>query len=147
MTKEKNSLLTYTIASALGVALLCGGAQVAEAQGYGDGTIPYESVIIHPNSYDYGRIETHQLVGRIDGEVDPTMLTISEPVNYSDLDLSRPSDRRELRLRVHDTAVNLCGQLAAHDINAAGDEDSNRECIRQAIRTAMTDLPNLGPEG
>lgn len=102
---------------------------------------------VHPNPHDYGRIESHQLVGRVGGEVDPTMLTITEPVSYSDLDLSRASDVNELRPRVRDTAIDLCSQLAARDNNMGDDEDSDRECVSRAIQSAMAQLPNRGPIG
>jgi UrcA family protein len=146
MMKNRKSFLAHTMAralgaGALGVALLCGGVQVARAQ---DAS---ESVIVHPESRDYGRIESHRLVGRFDGEVDPTVLTISEPVTYSDLDLSRDSDVNELRLRVRDTAINICSQLAARDINIGDDEVANRECVSRAIETAMAELPNGVPYG
>jgi UrcA family protein len=141
MMKNRKSFLAHTVAGALGVALLCGGVQVARAQ---DAS---ESVIVHPDSRDYGRIESHRLVGRFDGEVDPTVLTISEPVTYSDLDLSLDSDVNELRLRVRDTAINICSQLAARDINTGDDEVANRECVSRAIQTAMAELPNGVPYG
>ena len=141
MMKNRKSLVAHTMAGALGVALLCGGVQVARAQ---DAS---ESVIVHPSPYDYGRIESHQLMGRFGGEVNPTVLTISAPVTYSDLDLSRDSDVNELRLRVRDTAADLCNQLAARDINMGDDKDAYRECVNRATRTAMAELPNGSPEG
>jgi len=139
MIKNRKSFLVHTMAGALGVALLCGGVQAAKAQD------AYESVIVRPSPYDYGRIETHQLLGHFGGEVNPTVLTIAQPVSYSDLDLSRDSDVNELRLRVRDTATDLCNQLAARDIN--NDRDANRECVSRAVRTAMAQLPNGSPEG
>jgi UrcA family protein len=146
MMKKGKSFFAHTMAGAVGALLLCGGA--AAAQDYaGTGTpAPYESVIIHPDANDYGRIESHQLLGHIDGEINPTMMTLSEPVNYSDLDLSRPSGVRALRLRIRDTAMDLCGQLAVRDVGSANDRDANRECVRRAVQTAMADLP-VRPEG
>lgn len=143
--KNRKSFLAHTMAGALGAALLCGGGQAAKAQDYNGS--PYETVIIHPNAHAYGRIESHQLLGQVDGEVNPTVLTISQPVSYSDLDLSRVSDVKELRLRVRDTAINLCSQLATRDANVGDDEDTNRECVGRAIQSAMAQLPDRGPEG
>ncbi len=74
-------------------------------------------MIVHPSSQDYGRIEHRQMLGKVGGEIDPTLLTISKPVSYSDLDLSRDSDVNELRMR--DTASDICGQPAASDIATA----------------------------
>jgi UrcA family protein len=150
MMKKGESFLARTMAGALGVALLC-GVRVARAQDYnsdGDTHVSaYESVIIHPNSDDYGQIELHQLLGHVSGELNPMMLTISEPVNYSDADLWRDSDVNELRLRARDTAINLCSQLAARDINLGDAADTNRECVSQAIQGAIAQLPNRGPKG
>lgn len=47
MMKSRKSLLVHAMAGALAVALLCGGAQFARAQGNngsdGDAFVPYES--------------------------------------------------------------------------------------------------------
>lgn len=144
MMKDMKSSLAHAMAGALGATLLC-GVQVARAQDYNGS--PYESVIVHPNSHDYGQIETHQLLGRVDGEINPRVLTISEPVSYSDLDLSRDSDVTELRLRVRDTASDICSRLAARDINMGEDAGTNRECVNQAIQSAMAQIPNRGAMG
>jgi len=89
-------------------ALLC-TAGVAKAQDYYDrygrvydnGT---ETVIVHP---DYDDIEKRQLLGRVNGEVNPTEYTLSRPVNFSDLDLTSDEDYLELKARVRITAENL----------------------------------------
>ncbi|MFO1248915.1 MAG: UrcA family protein [Alphaproteobacteria bacterium] len=98
---------------------------------------PVESVIVRPD-YDY--VEKRQLLGNINGERNPTAYTISRPVDFSDLDLASAADRQELRLRVHQTARQLCYQLDARFPQLRGDESADRECVRNATRTAMRDI-------
>ena len=131
----------------IGAALLCGPA-AAQSYSY-DG--PYEgaryyderpapaveSVIVRP---DYEYIEKRQLVGNINGEHNPTAFTISRPVEFSDLNLADPTDRRELRARVQDTAEELCYQLDARVAQLRGDRSADRECVRNATRNAMRDV-------
>ena len=131
------------LASALvGSALLC-GAGVAKAQdydGYYDRTYygdQPETVIVHPN-YDW--VEKRQLLGRVDGEVNPVEYSISRPVNFSDLNLSRDADYFELRDRVADTARDLCAELDGRFPELRGDRDADRECVRNATRNAMRDI-------
>ena len=96
-----------------------------------------ESVIVHP---DYDRVEKQQLLGHINGEVNPVELRISRPVDFSDLNLSREADYRELRERVRDTARDLCAELDARFPDLRGDESADRECVRNATRNALRDV-------
>jgi UrcA family protein len=127
-------------------ALLCGAAQ---AQSYSDERPTYyydreagETVIVRPY---YDRVEKRQLVGRINGEINPTEYSLSRPVNFSDLDLSRYLDRLELRDRVRHTAENLCSELEVRVPQLRGDRSAGRECVGAATRNAMRDV--LGPYG
>jgi UrcA family protein len=120
--------------------LLC-AAGAANAQYYSDRPYYYdreagETVIVRP----YDRVEKRQLVGRINGEVNPTAYTLSRPVDFSDLDLSRYLDRLELRDRVRHTAEDLCAELNAQVPQLRGDRSADRECIRTATRNAMRDV-------
>jgi UrcA family protein len=142
MTKNRIALLGSAIR---GAALLC-GTSVAQAQDYDSPTyydyrpVPTtESVIVHPY-YDYDRIEKRQLLGRIDGEVNPTEYSLSRPVVFSDLDLTRDDDYLELRARVRDTAADLCAELDARVPGLRGDASADRECVRTATRNAMRDV-------
>ena len=147
MTKTRIALIGSAMVSA---ALLCG---VAKAQDY-DRTYydrPYsdryyddrasETVIVRP--YDYDRIEKRQLTGRINGEVNPTEYSLSRPVNYSDLDLTRDADYLELKARVRDTAMDLCAELDARVPALRGDSSADRECVRTATRNAMREVAEL----
>ena len=146
MRKNRIALLGSAI---IGAALLC-GAGVAQAQDYDSPTyydyrpvpttVPVtETVIVHPY-YDYDRIEKRQLLGRINGEVNPTEYSLSRPVVFSDLDLTRDDDYLELRARVRDTAADLCAELDARVPGLRGDASADRECVRTATRNAMRDV-------
>ena len=149
MTKTRIALLGSAIMSA---ALLCGAAK---AQDYDRYDRSYdrsydapsydnragETIIVRP--YDYDRIEKRQLTGRINGEVNPTEYSLSRPVSYSDLDLTRDADYLELKARVRDTAIDLCAELDARVPGLRGDPSADRECVRTATRNAMREVAEL----
>jgi len=139
----KNRIFLCGVAMA---GLLC-GAGIAQAQYYdrdydpASGERVYdpvagETVIVRPY---YDRVEKRQLVGRINGEVNPTEFRISQPVDFSDLDLSSAAGHQELWLRVHQTARDLCHQLDVQVPQLRGDESADRECVRTSTRNAMRD--------
>ena len=98
---------------------------------------PTETVIVRPD-YDY--VEKRQLIGNYKGERNPTAYTIERPVDFSDLNPADSSDRRELRLRIHETAEQLCDQLDGRFPQLRGDASADRECVRNATRSAMRDV-------
>jgi UrcA family protein len=149
MTKGRIALLGSAMA-----VLLC-GAGMANAQGYYDngGYAPSyqdnynrvyddqvgpasETIIVHPNDV----IDEQQMLGRVDGEVNPQAYTISRQIDFSDLDLRRGDDRAELHDRVSETAANLCAELDERVPGLRGDRDADRECVRDATRRAMEDV-------
>lgn len=112
-----------------------GGAYQREYdRAMGTGT---ESVIVRPDS---GYIEKRQVIGHVNGEINPTEYVLSQPVGFSDLDLSNPADRAELRIRIHETAQDLCAELDARVPGLRGDRSAARECVRNAARDAMRDV-------
>ncbi len=123
-------------------ALLC-TAGLAKAQDYG----PYErehiydngteTVIVHPY---YNDIEKRQVVGRVNGEVNPTEYTLSRPVDFSDLNLVHDEDYLELKSRIRDAAEDMCAQLDARVPQLRGDASADRECVRTATRHALQDV-------
>lgn len=130
-------------AALLGIAVLLCGAGAAQAQYYSDDRPAYyydreagETVIVRPN---YDRVEKRQLVGRINGEVNPTEYSLARPVDFSDLDLTRYLDRLELRDRVRHAARDMCTELEVRVPQLRGDPSADRECVRTAIRNAMRD--------
>jgi UrcA family protein len=141
--KNRNFLLVPAIAGSFAAALLCGGAMAqdysdshagpAPAAGYYDNTRG-ETIIVRP----YNRIEKRQLVGRVNGEIDPVEFSISQPVSFNDLDLTRGGDVEELHARVLDTARGLCAELERQNADLR-DTDGNRECVRTATQNAMND--------
>lgn len=96
-----------------------------------------ESVIVRP---DHDWVEKHTVIGRVNGEINPTQYALSQPVDFSDLDLSNPADRAELRIRVHETAQNLCAELDERVPQLRGDASADRECVRDAARNAMREI-------
>jgi UrcA family protein len=144
MTKSRIALLGAVVTSAM---VLAGATQ---AQDYRDYRAPYdayhdsdvygdrtETVIVRP---DYGFIQKHQVIGRVNGEVNPTAYSLQRPVALADLDLSRPSDRQEMRNRVYETAVNLCYELDDRVPGLREDESAAKECVRTATRNAIRDV-------
>ncbi|HMH65621.1 MAG TPA: UrcA family protein [Rhizomicrobium sp.] len=144
MTKNRIALLGSAL---IGAALLCGPVKAQDyrysSPGYDAPPPGYtlerpadtvEHVVVRPD-YDY--VEKHQLIGHVNGEVNPVEYGISRPVNFSDLNLSREADYRELRERVRDTAEDLCYQLDARFPELRGDRSADRECVRNATRNAM----------
>jgi UrcA family protein len=124
-----------------GAALLC-GAGVAKAQGYGGyydriyrGDQP-ENVTVHPED----RVEKRQVLGNVNGEIDPVEYTISRPVNISDLDPSKDADSSALRDRVAENAADLCAELDERFPALRGDRDADKECVRTATRNAMREI-------
>jgi UrcA family protein len=96
---------------------------------------PSETIIVHPNDV----IEQRQLLGRVDGEINPQEYTISRRIDFSDLNLTRGADRAELHDRIFETASDLCAEMDARIPGLSGDRDADRECVRDATRNAMRD--------
>lgn len=126
-------------AGVLGAALLCltGGAW---AQGY-DPYDPYaygpnETVIIHP---DFGVITHERLRGSGRGSLltPEERVSLSEPVNVSDLDLRYGGDRAELRRRVRQTATRICNRLEFERQAGSVMETTQMDCVADATRNAM----------
>jgi UrcA family protein len=113
----------------MGAALFCGAASAQTY--YGE-----EDVIVRPS---YQPVQKQQLLGRINGEVNPTEFSLSREVAFSDLDLSRGADMIELRSRVRHAARELCFELNAQVPELRGYPSEDRECVRKATRNAMLD--------
>ena len=147
MTRCRIALLGAGVA-----AVLFGVAQAQEYGPYERAPAPYadrsyddrayddrvapdtETVIVHPYYHD---IEKRQVVGRVSGEVNPTEYTLSRPVSFADLDLTRDSDYLEFKSRVRDAARDMCEELDARVPQLRGDESADRECVRNATRNAV----------
>jgi UrcA family protein len=156
MTKSRIALLGSAV---FGAVLLCGAGAIA--QDYNTSNGPYndsghapgnfdrstddrtgpvsETIIVHPQP-DYDVIEKQQLLGRVDGDINPQAYSVARPVTFADLDLSDPVDRAELRERVRDTAQDLCAELDARVPGLSGSRSADEECVRKATRDAMRDV-------
>ena len=150
MTKNKLTLLGSAFAGLIGAALLGGTATAQDYYSPSVGSVAYEepyydrgeTVIVRPFRGPYNRIERHQLLGRVNGEINPVVLSMSRPVSYSDLDLSRATDYDILRGRILATAHDVCVALAQHDVGLVdSDRQATRDCIRSAARNAMDEIP------
>jgi UrcA family protein len=64
----------------------------------------------------------------------PSKVSMSQPVSYDDLDLRTRTGAHELRLRVADTARNICDRLAD---NYPYREIPGRSCYKEAVSDAM----------
>ena len=129
----------FLIGSAM-AALLC-GAGVANAQSTYDRSYDdpayqaapagpaSETVIVHPNDI----IEQRQLMGHINGEVNPQAYTISRNIDLSDLNLANRQDRDALHERVFQTASDLCAELDARVPGLSGDRSADSECVRDVM--------------
>ena len=104
---------------------------------YDDRAGPSETIIVHPNDV----IEQQQLLGRVDGEINPQAYHhFAAQIDFSDLDLRRGADRAELHERIYQTASNLCAELDARVPGLSGDRSADQECVRDATRHAMEDV-------
>ena len=117
-------------------AVLVAGTIAAEALPNRDyqGTPLETMTVVHP----YGAVRVTQLIGRINGQVDPQKFTSSETVNFADLNLNHPVGWTILRQRVTNAAVRECTDIqeAIGTLPAFGD-DSMRDCVRPAVSDAM----------
>ncbi len=109
---------------AAGAALLAAtGANAQDASVYKDTSPDVETVIVTPPEVHYDR--------DFSGSV--TRATLSRAVSYSDLDLADPADARELRMRIRDTARDVCDELRDEAPDLSG-----TSCYRDAVANAMT---------
>lgn len=148
MTKRGFGLLGAAVA-----ALVCAGsAAKAQDDPYRDRWDSYydsarsettdsvggETVLVYPGPAD--RIQRRRMVGRINGEINPSQFSLSRPVDISGLDPRRSEDYAELRARVAATARDVCADL--HDSVSAlrDDPSSDRQCVIDATRNAMRDV-------
>lgn len=138
MTKIRIALLG---AALIGASVFGAGTATAQYYDDRDGNRVYdtgtETVIVRP---DYDFIEKHQVIGRVNGEINPTAYSLSRSVDIGDLNLALASDRQEMRNRVYQTAVNLCYELDDRMPSLRGDESGDRECVRSATHDAIRDV-------
>ena len=136
------SIRSGWLAGALGVGLLClGGAASAQDydSSYNDRT---ETLIVRP---PYGEIQRERLPGwnGVGKFFNPEeRISLSEPVNYSDLNLSYRADREELRYRISRTAMRICNRLAGRAPAGSVMETTQQECVRDAVRQALYVVPH-----
>jgi UrcA family protein len=130
MMKSKATLAATALAGALGFGLVFAGA--AKAQNFQ----PSETVIVHqgPDTIDQSRGVVFDTSGHM---TYAEQLSTSRAVNYSDIDLSRSAGLRELRMRISNTARDLCSEVASADPSYYSDTGETEQCVRTATADAM----------
>lgn len=133
MTKFHSALLA---ASALGLILTTSSvsAQSYDDQyGYQNGPNEEVIVIAPPDYYAHRPYPSNQL-GR-----PPEPTTLSQSVNFGDLDLSTRDGAHELRARVRDAAHDICSELASrYPIRMA----NSAPCYEKAVESGMNRAEN-----
>ncbi len=149
MTKGKIALLGAAMGAALVAGIGAAGAQdyysasdsaryqrtYNQAMGYDRNDNGVETVIVRPDDND---IHAHRVLGGSD--LNGVEYSLSRSVNVSDLDLANPADRAELRIRIHETALDVCAELHDRVRDLQDDRSSDRQCVRTASRNAMRDV-------
>jgi UrcA family protein len=119
----------------LGAAALlaCAGTMAASAQDYSsDEQITVTAPRLQPQ-------DTETQGGRLVA----TRATVSLPVSYAGLNLSSGSDRRELRIRINDTARDACRELDRQYSPLVYAGESSLDCVNHAARDAMAQVDEL----
>lgn len=136
MSKKNILRAGALLAGACSLSLVFAGA--AQAQRYDEDSYTNargETVIVRPHR-DVIREKQH--LGSIAGSgyLNPVELTASRRVGIGDIDLSRSSGWRRLRIRINDTARDICYELSQTDPRSY-DRDEYASCVRKATDDAM----------
>ena len=81
------------------------------------------------------------------GRVPDSVQSLSQPVSYSDLDLSLSADRTELRHRVSLTARYLCDKLGESDSSSSIVPSCRDGAVRDALSRIGTVEEHFAPRG
>jgi UrcA family protein len=113
-------------------AVLAASAAMAQDYGYENGA-DENVVVVAPDYYAHPPYPSNQL-GR-----PPEQTTLSQAVNYSDLDLTTRDGAYELRERVRDAAHGICGELASrYPIRMA----NSAPCYEKAVVSGLNRADN-----
>jgi UrcA family protein len=133
MTKIHSALLA---ASALGLALTATSVSAHsydDQSGYQNGP-PEQVIVIAPPDYYAHRPYPSNQLGR-----PPEPTTLSQSVNFSDLDLSTREGAHELRARIRDAAHGICSELASrYPIRMA----NSQPCYEKAVQSGLNRADN-----
>lgn len=122
-------------AGAAAAALMLGlGIGAVQAQTYVALGGP-ETVYVHPIP---DRIHRQSVAPGTSGYLYAEKVSASRRIDVSDINLSRPAGWRMLRVRIADTARDLCSGLVSTD-RWNFDRDEYRHCVIQATDNAMRD--------
>src|SRR5262249_54083721 len=128
----------YLLGAAIAGLLLCAGAAQAQDD-YLNSASQTETVTVPGARHHLGQIYAEPSLGSHgSGYLYSQRVSLSERVNYSDLDVSRVRDYRRLETRVRATATRICARL---NPDRAWDEPIDSTCINTAVRNAMARIP------
>ncbi len=132
MIKWGNMVMCAAMSATLGLAA---GVCPAIAQTESASPQVNERIIIEAPRYVLKRLP---VPGRKNNPVNAEVASISHPVGYSDLDLSRAEDAATLKKRVNETATQICIELNSKYPKTQfrvvyGKED----CVKSAVDEAM----------
>src|SRR5262245_19301258 len=75
--------------------------------------------------------------GQYYGTLNSDTISLSQAVNYADLDLSKPADVAELEKRVNKTAQDVCRKLNARYPRTVHQFYDDRNCVKDASEQGM----------
>lgn len=132
----RNKFVLTGLAGALSAVLITGTAMGATLPNRDYHGTAVETVSVHP----YGIVHVGQLLGHIDGYINPQKLSMSKPVHFGDLNLKHSSDWAVLRQRVKHTAVRECkgiDEVINSEEISTGMQRASQHCVRTAVTSAM----------
>ena len=81
---------------------------------------------------------------RAQGLRNPELVSISRPVSYSDLDMSKPADVAQLQTRARNTVRDVCQELGQLYPRTGGQFIyTNTDCVKKATDEAMDTIKQI----
>jgi UrcA family protein len=133
---EPNMIKTF---AACGTALLALSLQLLAAGSARAADLGEEKITVQ-GPYT---VRTEMTKRSLGGEMPEFTISVSQTVNYADLDLSKPEDVAKLRDRVATAAKDGCRELDARfprNVYIPVGESSPRDCVRNATGQALARL-------
>jgi UrcA family protein len=75
--------------------------------------------------------------GQYYGELNSNVISLSQPVSYADIDLSKPGGAAELEKRINDMAHNVCRKLSQRYPRTLHQLYIDKDCVKSAVDQAM----------
>ena len=126
--------LTFSMRLLLAGAVLASVAGPATAQVYAPSPYDDRAPVYRGGPAEQDDIVIYGRRGRVPDDAE----AVSQRVNYADLDLYYPEDRRELRRRISLTARDLCERLGESDTAGSVFPSCRDTAVRDALRRVGT---------